>query len=402
MVARGPTEIDAAAPKAGTGVESRRWLAHGLGALNLVLFGTAVVLLVATIALPWHGWGVRGGTLLVQGALAVMGWLLAVRLPRHPIGWLLLVGVTALSINTLEVYSHLVAVDRGWTATGVGPALWEALWVPGIVLILYAFAVFPDGRRPAGWRGTALLVLAPLTAVSVTVAAAVEGAVLGGPTTPVDAVGVLFLPMPLFTLVVIWTILARFRDASGVRRQQLRWVVYTAVPYALTLTQLPLLDASGGTLFTVNAILSTTLLTLMIIAMGLAVLRYRLYDLDRIVSRTVTYALLTGVVAVVWASVALVPTAVIGGGEVGNTTVAVATLAAVAAVNPLRRRLQDAVDQRLHRERYDARREVELLGTRLSEEVDPATVVRHIETTVGRTLAPTTVAVWTADDGGRP
>lgn len=381
-----------------------RWAAHALGALNLVLLAVAATLFVWSWDVPFDGWGVRGGTFPVQVALVVMGWVLATRRPKHPIGWLLSVLQVFLGIDTVAVYLHHAFSGNGRVIEGVVPGLLQAAWVVGVVLLLHTFARFPDGELPHGRVGRFLLVLTPVTMLSVGIVAFVGGQHLGAgePTTQApDALALLFLPMPLFAAVALVAVVLRFHRATGVERQQLRWVVYAAVPYALTLLPAPL-QAEAGMVHAVSAVGGTLLMTLVVIAMGLAILRHRLYDLDRIVSRTLAYVLLTAVVVAVWVGVALLPTVVLGSGDVDNATVAVATLAAMAVAQPLRSRIQRVIDRRLYRSRYDARQAVERLGLDLADEIDLPAVERRLVTTLAGTVQPRRVGVWVPDTPTTP
>ncbi len=372
------------------------WVAHALGAVGAAILVAVVTLLVVTFDMPWDEWGVRGGTIPSQLAALVIGWILAVRRAENPIGWLLLVIATILGVNSIKVYLDVLAEHDGWSASGILPALGEAAWVPGIVLLLYVFAVFPDGRPPPGRRGRFLVGLAVLAVLVVGTAVGATSWTMGATNADApDAGGALFLPMPLFVATVVTNTVINYRRARGVRRQQMRWVACAFVPYALTVAALPLTSANEVAL-AVDAVLGTLLVSLMMVAMGRAILRYRLYDLDRIVSRTLAYVALSGLLAMVWAAVAIVPTLALGGGaDVSNVVIAGATLAALAVAQPLRRRVQDAIDRRLYRSRYDAHRAVERLGMQLSDEVDMAALEERVLGTLTRTLRPRTVAVWT-------
>lgn len=374
----------------------RRTLAIGWTVCNVALTATALVLLLLTLDVPWDGWGVRGGPLASAVIILGLGLLLALRRPGNPIGWLVLATATHFALDDIGSYLDLVLLDRGETITGPLAGLFAAAWVPGMVLLLHAFARFPDGDLPTGWRGRAIAILGPLTIVTVSTAMFI-GAELGvepaGAATA-EVPGALFLPLPLYGLTVLSTVVTRFRASTGVRRQQFRWIAYAAVPFVAGFVLLPFV-ADGGAGLQVSAALNLVGTTLLLAAFAVAILRYRLYELDRIVSRTLAYAALTTVVAAVWIGVALLPTAVIGSGEVSNTTIAIATLAAMAVAQPMRSRIQTVIDRRLHRSRYDARQAIERLGVALADEVDRATMHDRVEATLARTLEPRTVAVWT-------
>lgn len=375
-----------------------RWVAHVVGAANTVMLGIAAVLFLTSLDAPWTGWGFRGGTFPVQIALLVMSWVLAARRPQHPVGWVMSAAQLVLSIDTIAVYLDLFAVQRGWSMTGVVPGLLQSAWVPGILLLLLALALFPDGRLPRSRLGRAVVLLAGPALLGAGTAAFLAGQHLGagvaapGPDEPLEA---LFILYSVFTASVVLAVAQRFGRSSGIERQQLRWVIYAALLYAASLVPAAFVTASAAA--NALSVLNTVLMTVVVVAMGMAILRYRLYDLDRIVSRTLAYVLLTGVVVAVWVGVALLPTVVLGSGDVDNATVAVATLAAMAVAQPLRSRIQRVIDRRLYRSRYDAQQVAEGLGLALADEIDLPALERRVVASLARTVQPKRVALWVPD-----
>lgn len=377
----------------------RRTVAIAWTTVNTALVGASVVLLVLTRDVPWDGWGFRGGPLASAVIILGLGLLLAVRRPRNPIGWLVLATTTHFALDDIGTYLDLLLLQRGETITGPLAGLFAAAWVPGMVILLHAFARFPDGHLPDGWRGRLITVLGPLAVVTVSTAMFIDASLGVEPPTATgsEPVGALFLPLPLYALTVLSTVVHRYRRSTGVRRQQFRWVAYATVPFVMGFLLLPVVDTDGGLGMQIQAALNIIGITLLMAAFAVAILRYRLYELDRIVSRTLAYVALTAVVAMVWVAVALLPTAIIGSGEVGNTTIAVATLAAMAVAQPLRTRIQAVIDRRLHRSRYDAQQAIEQLGSALADEVDHRMMRRRVAATLAGTLEPRTVALWTPD-----
>jgi hypothetical protein len=185
------------------------------------------------------------------------------------------------------------------------------------------------------------------------------------------------LPAALVSLVL------RFRAAHGVERQQLRWVAVGAAIAVIGLVT-PLGEATAWA--TAGAVLAVP------IAVAVAVLRYRLWDLDRLVSRTVSYALVTALLVVPY--LLIVPAASRLAGSAGNLGVAAATLLAAAAFLPLLRRVQDLVDRRFNRRRYDAARTVQRFATRLRDQVDLTALSAELLTVVDRTMQPTQASLW--------
>jgi hypothetical protein len=187
-------------------------------------------------------------------------------------------------------------------------------------------------------------------------------------------------------------LVARFRASRGAERQQLKWILAgTVAMFALIGASNALPDPFGDICF---ALAMPTLPA----AIGIAILRFRLYDIDRLISRTIAWALVTGTLAGVFAGLVVGLEQLLSPATGGSTlAIAASTLVAFALFSPLRRRVQALVDRRFDRARYDADRLVESLGARLRNETDPRRVRRAIEETVGGTLAPSTVTVWTRE-----
>ena len=179
-------------------------------------------------------------------------------------------------------------------------------------------------------------------------------------------------------------VLLRFRASRGVERQQLRWVATGAAVTAIGLN-LPLGGLRG-------AWLDPLLLLCVPVAVAVAVLRYRLWDLDRLISRTLTYLLVTALLAVPY--LLIVPAAAQLASGSGSLAVAAATLTAVALFAPLRRRVQSLVDRRFNRRRYDATRTVDGFATRLRDQVDLDVLHRELLTVVDQTVQPTSTFLW--------
>jgi hypothetical protein len=185
-------------------------------------------------------------------------------------------------------------------------------------------------------------------------------------------------------------VVLRFRASRGVERQQLRWVAAGAAGVVAGLALLPV--AAAGILPAGESIFPSLLLLSVPVAVAVAVLRYRLWDLDRLVSRTVTYALIT--VLLVSPYLLILPAITRLAGDAGSLAVAAATLAAAAAFSPLRRRVQDLVDRRFNRARYDATRTVEAFAARLREQVDLDALSAELLAAVEQTVAPTRASLW--------
>jgi hypothetical protein len=192
------------------------------------------------------------------------------------------------------------------------------------------------------------------------------------------------------------SLLLRFRRAGGVERQQLRWLVLAAALAAAVVAVTGLALALGLLAPTGNEVLlgwvSAVVLGLMPLATGAAILRYRLYDLDRIISRTVAYGLLTLVLGGGYAVVVLGLGQLLG--RDSSLVVAAATLCVAALFQPLRRRIQAAVDRRFNRRRYDATRVIDEFGARLREQVDLDALSAELLVVADRTMQPTQASIW--------
>jgi hypothetical protein len=346
-----------------------------------------------------------------------LGLIIAWRRPRNVLGWILIGGglfgtlSQDASFYALAVYRHHhPGLPFGWIALLAQPG-----WAPMIVLFGLAVLLFPDGRLPSErWRwvpwaylGLGLLWIAG--AITLTIEAILRH------TTQVDSGGNLLLLsgdnrsagwwnvlQALFfaLLAVSWLgsvagQVISYRRSSGERRQQLKWLVTgAAVVAALFLLRLALLgvrdmpDVVGG-------ILEAIALLAVPLAMGVAIFKYRLLDIDRIISRTLSYAILTGLLVGVYAGIVLLATQVIS----ITTQVAVAgsTLAAAALFNPLRRRVQRIVDRRFNRARYDADRTIAAFAGRLQDAVDIDAVRGDLAEIVQQALEPAHVSLWLSE-----
>jgi len=340
--------------------------------------------------------------------VATIGTVVASRRPRHPVGWLLLAfGLCLDSAGVMMAYAHYGLIRPG--AMGAGAIVWyvPTTIVAGIVCNNLILLLTPNGTLPSPrWRRyvatvTAVPVVLIATLVLVTRSAG-PAVALDSPLdlgafagVPLVAYQVAFAVTMVAGVVAAASLLDRFRRARGVERQQLRWVVWAtaavAVVSVLNLVQLVLgayqfAPVIGG----LNPLILGA-------AIGAAVLRYRLYDLDRIISRTLAYGLLTvvlgaGYTAVILAVGALLP-------QSSSIAVAVATLTVAGVFHPARQRVQQVVDRRFNRRRHDAGRLIEAFGARVRDGVDVNldTLAADILAVVDETIQPALAALWLPD-----
>ena len=341
---------------------------------------------------------------LVSAATA--GAVLASRRPHHPVGWLLLacgLSLTAGGVDPAYAAYGLLgrpgalpaahAVVRYWPVTVV-----TAQTAAGFVLLLTPTGSLPSPR----WRWWARVTVAAAIILLVGLAAASgpldpQYQLLGGPFDYRGQGGVLLvvnqLALAITTLAVVVgaaSLVVRFRRARGVERQQLRWVAWAAA-----LAVLGAVVALGGVAVGATAVVNWTIsacFAVLPLALGAAILRYRLYDLDRIISRTLAYGLLTVLLGGGYAGVVLGLGQLLG--RDSPLVVAGATLAVAAAFQPARRRIQAVVDRRFDRRRYDAARTIAGFSARLRQQVDLNTLTAELLGVVEQTMQPTQVSLW--------
>ena len=392
----------------------------GSTAAALVLGGLVLVLAVAAVPLArlaHQSLNAATGSVpvWVEVPAAVGGFVVAWRKPGNPLGWIFL-GSAAISMLSEDAAYYAVADYRlhhgglplGWVALLAQPS-----GVLGLVLLGLIFLLFPDGRPPSPrWRWV-LWVYAGIGLVWITWTATITVGAVISHHPQVDSAGQLFLVSGddpaagwwntaytgIFLLVAVCLVaslagqVASWRRSSGERRQQLKWLM------------------TGSAALVAGAVISTVLGTAAIgiacflaglvafsLCVGVAVLRYRLFDIDRVISRTLAYTIVTGLLVGVYAGIVLLATEVL---RFHHSTVAVAaaTLAAAALFNPVRRRVQKIVDQRFNRARYDADRIIAGFAARLKDAVDLDAVRADLASSVQQTLEPAHISVWIRAEG---
>jgi hypothetical protein len=321
----------------------------------------------------------------------VLAGLICLRRPTNPYGWVWSgYGLGWAVVGFTDAYKLYVSA-------GARPLWWASpiAWVGGVAVpSLFALTglillLFPDGRPPSRrWHGFAWTIGA--IGLLGTVAAAVKGAV--GDT--LRAVADFAITALLFAILVsAVSLLVRFRQARGQQRQQLKWLAYGGGLFAALLL-INLVDLQAPRLW--NAVLETLTFGALYVGVGMAVLRYRLYDIDRLVSRTLSYGLLTAILGLGYAGVVLGLEQVFGGvgRQPPSWAVAGATLSMAALFRPARVRIQAAVDRRFNRRRYDAAKTIERFSARLRDEVDLDTLSVELLEVVDQTMQPTRASLW--------
>jgi hypothetical protein len=343
-------------------------------------------------------------------AFAVVGAVVAVRRPDHPMGWLFL-GAGGGPVIAGAAYEYgLLALLLDRDLPGGEFAAWLSAWTwaPGLGLVVVALVLFPT-CLPLAPRWWPVAWLAAGTTALVAASNAVDlwrfrgplllrfGDTPAGPLEQAWSMRLMAMAWPVFLLsaiVAMVGLVVRFVRSRGEERLQLKVLAFVAAVGAVALA-VEQAVADTGLPAQIAAALSAP--GWFAVAAGVAILRYRLYDIDRVISRTASYAILTIVLAGVYVA------GVVGfgalaraltGGRAGDLAVAASTLAVAALFRPLRRRVQALVDRRFDRSRYDARQTVEALAHRLRDETDLALLTTEVEQAVAGAVGPRTLSLW--------
>ena len=352
-----------------------------------------------------------GLILALTGVMAAVGLVVLRRQPRNIVAWLLIAtAVIALIDAVTRLYLVLDYRQHGGRLP-LGPLAVEyrgGLSILPFLVGLPAILLFPYGEVPSRrWRRAlqVYVVLAAAFAVSQFAGQATEAVarheaidVRGGlppSDNPGIVAGLAWFLVPFFLafwLAGVGHQIRSWRRAAGERKAQLKWLMAGGAVCVVSSVAL-VLKGDGTSLGSrVVADLAVLGIAALPVAIGVGILRYRLYDIDRLISRTLSYALLTGLLVAVFAGLVLLTTRVLPfSSPVG---VAASTLAAAALFNPLRRRIQRVVDRRFNRARYDAEELVTAFGTRLRDALELETVVDELLVTATRSLEPAHVSIW--------
>jgi hypothetical protein len=369
--------------------------------LGIVLAAAAVALYVGVLVLGQRAGWVHGGKPLgpelpwhtVNVLIALVGALLVWRRPRNPAGWALCVLALGFIVGPLiALLVDLHPTPPAWVVVVAWTGNWT--WVLAQGAGIFLFLLFPDGSLPSPrWRWWAWGNAAVIGLLVLLTATAPHLEELPGRPNPVGvaATEVLTDPLILFLVsvlvpVALASVVVRFRRSRGVERQQLKWVAAGAVVLGLSI-QGQELWLPRWTIAIGPAVL--------VAAIAVAVLRYKLYEIDRIVSRTLSYTVVTGVLVGIYIGAVLLLGRVLAPfAAESEVAVAASTLLVAALFQPVRRRVQTIVDRRFNRARYDAQRTVESFAARLRDEVDLGELAAELSDVVQRTVEPATVSVW--------
>ena len=391
------------------------WLAWGLWLASLTLSALGIMFLVLSASTPIPPrFGFRGSDVIFALTFSTVGAVVARRRPHNPVGWIFCAGGLVAAIVGFAVeYSVYAVLTRPGSLPLGAEVAWVADWIWWLLLgaVAYVFLLFPDGRllsrrwRPLAWLagiGPAIMAvgiaLAPGPLDEFPVVRnpfSLERLEDGGPVDVLGVLGALGVLVPLVGAGA--SLVLRFRRAGGEQRLQLKWIAFAA---ALAAT---VQATSIGTFLLVGPVpmaievLVICALAGIPMAAGIAILKYRLYDIDRIINRTLVYGLLTALLGATYAGVVLILGPLFG--RISNLAVAAATLVAAAVFQPARRRIQAAVDRRFNRRRYDAARTIEAFSARLREHLDLDTLSAELLAVVHQTMQPTRASLWLRPTG---
>jgi len=346
-------------------------------------------------------------------AFPIVGALIASRHPKNPVGWI-----------CLAVGLFWMLIFLGDSIPGSGPypvtidALTQAIWIPPVGLLgIYLILLFPDGKlpsrrwRPLAWLSGVVMVLASL---GITFS---PGPLEGHPGVRnpfgleeappwVATAGIaILLLLPLCMIASALSLVMRYRRSGGEEREQIKWIAFAASVVGLLylITMVSSLTYSGpwgaaGTPLWLGLLQQAALVsfTAVPIAVGFAVLKYRLYDIDLLINRTLVYGSLTAtLIALYFGSVVLLQGALPSlTGQESQFAVVASTLAIAALFNPLRRRLQGLVDRRFYRRKYDARKTLEAFSAKLRDETDLDALSDDLVGVIRETMQPAHVSLW--------
>jgi hypothetical protein len=366
----------------------------------------ALVLLALSLAMPLPAvHGVRGWMTVFAFIAGGLGFAITVRQPRNGVGWIFLLAATFAAVYELaEAYVAYAIVVRGGAIPAGEWAAWVGswLWVPTTALIpTFLFLVFPDGRLPSPrWRPVVWYGAFALSVFTATIAL-LPGPLYGAPSVrnPLSPfageIAIDQTILPLFVMLFLEVALAvvalvrRFRSSTGVERLQLKWIAYASVIYAIGV----FLDSNfDHPLFQLVDFIGLCAIPA---AAAVAVFRYRLYEIEILINRTLVYGATSAAIGATFFVGIVAVQAVLRPFTSGSElSIAASTLVSFALFQPIRRRVQDAVDRRFDRSRYDAARTLDVFADRLRDEVDLDALRDDLLGAVRETMAPTHSSLW--------
>ena len=391
------------------------WLAWSLWALSVALTALSLLLLALIRSHPGthiFDWWLGNATIVID---VTVGAIVASRRPENPVGWLLCLSGVAVSTSSFTSQYAIYALLAQPGSLPAGEAMaWIAAWTLPIMIgfqVSYLL-LFPTGRLPSRrWRWLAWLIVAFVLAGVITSAVS-PGAYLGslGPIrNPLGMEGftniykaILYTLSPVLFLAAALSVFMRLRRSVGVERQQLKWLAYAAGGLAMVSILLIItiaLDTPRWYEWVAN-VLIVAVTPGVPITIGIAILRYRLYDIDILINRTLVYGSLTILLVLVYVGGVTGTQALFRylTGQQSTLAVVASTLLIAALFNPLRRRIQSFIDRRFYRRKYDARKTLEAFSGKLRNETDLEALNNDLVGVVRETMAPAHASLWLCPD----
>ena len=342
---------------------------------------------------------------------SILGMLIITRLPDNRVGWLMMIIAVGAVNPVWLILASLPAIPTG-LSIGLWLILWLNywLWIPAIFPILLIPLHFPTGRPPSrrwnwvNWLAVGLALFFMLLAAFLTrIGPSVNGEwTLPNPIgfIPDDvaspALTVWFLGLATMALASVISLVVRYRRTQEIERQQIKWLLYVTVLFAVIYSLTGMNSDSPSPLIRILNVLSLPLLLAIPIAIAIAILRYRLYDIDILIRRTLQYSLLTGLLALVYFGGVVLLQSIFHAltGEDSQFAIVISTLGIAALFSPLRLRVQAFIDRRFYRKKYDAEHSLAQFAAIARDEVDQEKLAAALLCTVGQAVQPERVSLW--------
>jgi hypothetical protein len=377
------------------------WIAWSVCAATLLVLALSMLLIVLSWSTPlprgWMSW--RDQTVSLAGIIGapILGGLIASRRPRNPYGWLWLGFGLGLALQSLamsyEAYALVVEPGSLAAPRTISHVLelggQAALTLAPLLMLLFPTGLLPSRRwRPLAWTSTTAGAVLLALVLFFDNPDQVGGAIS---IAAVAVVSVIFASIFLSALSIV----VRYRRASGAERQQLKWFALAAVLIGVV---------TAGHLLFLDLLLPEALLTLLdaatitglYVAVGIAILRYRLYDIDIIINRTLVYGSLTVTLVLVYLGSVIGLQYILRAltGQESQLAIVASTLAIAALFNPLHRRIQASIDRLFYRRKYDAAKTLEEFSAKLRDETDLDALNSDLVRAVRETVQPEHVSLW--------